>query len=91
MDNVQSNEYYQMLLGISKEVNTETERFREQGTFSGEVGDLVMKVCSDLLQIPLPFIPDQVVATSTLYAAFNAFGPDHYDRTRPATRVQGKH
>ncbi|PFX32945.1 hypothetical protein AWC38_SpisGene2234 [Stylophora pistillata] len=42
VDNVQSNEYYQMLLGISKEeLNTETERFREQGTFSGEVGDLV--------------------------------------------------
>ena len=92
VDNVQSNEYYQMLLGISKEeLNTETERFREQGTFSGEVGDLVMKVCSDLLQIPLPFIPCQVVASSTLYVAFNAFGPDHYDRTRPVTRVQGKH
>ena len=103
VDNVQSNEYYQMLLGISKEeLNTETERFREQGTFSGEVGDLVMKVCSDLLQIPIlvitsmpsysyvPFIPDQVVATSTLYVAFNAFGPGHYDGTRPVKRVQGK-
>lgn len=104
MDNVQSNEYYQMLLGISKEeLNTETERLREQGTFSGEVGDLVMKVCSDLLQIPLlvvtsmssysyvPFIPDQVVVTSTLYVAFNAFGPGHYNGTRPVTQVQGKY
>ena len=104
VDNVQSNEYYQMLLGISKEeLNTETERFREQGTFSGEVGDLVMKVCTDLLQIPIlvvtsmpsysyvPFIPDQVVTTSTLYVAFNAFGPGHYDGTRPVTRVQGKY
>ena len=104
VDNVQSNEYYQMLLGISKEeLNTETERFREQGTFSGEVGDLVMKVCSDLLQIPIlvvtsmpsysyvPFIPDQAVATSTLYVAFNAFGPGHYDGTRQVTRVLGKY
>lgn len=34
VDNVQSNEYYQMLLGISKEeLNTETERFREQGSW----------------------------------------------------------
>ena len=29
--------------------DTETERLREYGSFSGEVGDLVMKVCSDLL------------------------------------------
>ena len=77
VDNVRSNEYYQMLPGISKEeLNTETERFREQGTFSGDVGDLVMKVCSDLLQIPIlvvtsmpsgsyvPFIPDQEVGAN---------------------------
>lgn len=38
VDDVQSNEYYQMLLGISKEeLNTETERFREQGTFQGKL------------------------------------------------------
>ena len=102
VDNVQSNEYYQMLLGISKEdLNTETERFREPGTFSGEVGDLVMKVCSDVLQTPIlvvtsmphcsyvPFIPDELLITSTLYVAYNAFGPGHYDGTQPMTRIQG--
>ena len=104
VNNVQSNEYYQMLLGISvEELNAESERFREQGTFSGEVGDLVMKVCSDILQIPIlvitsmprhsyvPFIPDEMVVTSTLYVAFNAFGPGHYDGTRPMIlQEQGK-
>ena len=104
VNNVQSNEYYQMLLGISvEELNAESERFREQGTFSGEVGDLVMKVCSDILQIPIlvitsmprhsyvPFIPDEMVVTSTLYVAFNAFGPGHYDGTGPTTlQEQGK-
>ena len=78
-----------MLLGISvEELNAETGRFREQETFFGEVGDLVMKVCSDILQIPIlvitsmprhsyvPFIPDKMVVTST-YVAFNAFGPSH--------------
>jgi len=104
VNNVQSSEYYQMLLGISvEELNAESERFREQGTFSGEVGDLVMKVCSDILQIPIlvitsmprhsyvPFIPDEMVVTSTLYVAFNAFGPGHYDGTRPTTlQEQGK-
>lgn len=54
VNKVQSNEYYQMLLGISvEELNAETERFQEQGTFSGEVGDLVMKVCSNILEIPM--------------------------------------
>ena len=98
VNNVQSNECYHMLLGISEEeLKAETERFREQGTFSGEVGDLVMKVCSDILQIPIlvitsmprhsyvPLIPDEMVVTSTLYVAFNAFGPGHYDGTRPTT------
>ena len=90
VNNVQSDEYYQMLLGILvEELNAETERFREQGTFSGEVCDLVMKACSDILQIPILvitsmprhsyvlFIPDEVVVTGTLYVAFNAFGPSH--------------
>ena len=104
VNNVQSNEYYQMLLGISvEELNAESERFREQGTFSGEVGDLVMKVCYDILQIPIlvitsmprhsyvPFIPDEMVVTSTLYVAFNAFGPGHYYGTPPTTlQEQGK-
>ena len=39
----------------------------------------------------VPFIPDEMVATSTLYVAFNAFGPGHYDGTRPTTlQEQGK-
>ena len=61
-----------------------------------------MKVCSDVLQIPILvitsmprcsyvlFIPDEVVVTSTLYVAYNAFGPGHYHGTRKKTRVQGK-
>ena len=38
VNNVQSNEYYQTLLGISvEELNAESERFREQGTFSAKL------------------------------------------------------
>ena len=91
---VQSNEDYQVLLGIDKkEMNYETERFREEGTFCGEMGDLIMKVCSDILHVPIivvtsipgssyvPFIPEQHVMTETLYISFNAYGPGHYDAT----------
>ena len=89
--NVQSNEHYQMLTGIpSDEMNTETERFTEPGTFCGEVGDLIIKVCSDILQVPIivvtsingspyvPFIPDDALITNAIYVAYTAFGPGHY-------------
>lgn len=42
-----------MLTGIPiSDMNAETERFRDQNSFCGDVGDLVIKVCSDLLRIP---------------------------------------
>lgn len=91
---VQSNEIYQMLLGVDeRELNFETERFRDEGTYCGEMGDLVMKVCSDLLQVPiivvtsipgcpyLPFIPEQQATTESLYVSYNNYGPGHYDAT----------
>lgn len=95
VDNVQSSEEYQVLLGIDQlELNYETERFRDEGTFCGEMGDLIMKVCSDILQVPIivitsmpgcpyvPFIPEQQATTETLYVSFNSSGPGHYDATR---------
>lgn len=94
VDNVQSNDYYQMLTGIpSLDLNAETERFREPGTFCGDVGDLVIKVCSDILQVPIivvtsiigspyvPFMPDDAVINKPIYLAYHAFGPGHYDGT----------
>ena len=103
VDNVQSNDHYQMLSGIpSTELNAETERFREPGTFSGDIGDLVIKICSDFLQIPIlvvnsingspyvPFIPDEQVPTKAIYIAFNAYGPGHYDGTQANERYASK-
>ena len=60
VNHVQSNDYYQMLTGIPVlDINAETERFREEGTFCGEVGDLVVKVCSDILQVAIVIITYQ--------------------------------
>lgn len=96
VDAVQSNENYQMLLGVSNsELNDETERFRDSGTFCGEMGDIIIKVCSDILQVPfivitnmpgcpyMPFIPEHQLTTDheMMYISFNAFGPGHYDAT----------
>ena len=103
VDNVQSNDHYQMLSRIpSAELNAETERFREPGTFSGDIGDLVIKVSSDFLRIPIlavtsingspyvPFIPDEPVITKLIYIAINAYGPGHYDGTQANERYASK-
>ena len=100
---VQSNDHYQMLIGIpSADLNVETERFREPGTFCGEVGDLVIKVCSDMLQVPIivvtsingspyvPFIPDDAVLCKAIYIAYKAFGPGHYDATLVTEKMTSK-
>lgn len=83
-----------MLTGIPiSDMNAETERFRDQNSFCGDVGDLVIKVCSDLLRIPIivvtslngtpfvPFIPDDAVTDRAIYIGYTAFGPGHYDGT----------
>lgn len=103
VNSVQSSEHYQLLTGIPlPEMNAETERFRDQGSFCGDVGDLVIKVCSDILQTPIiiitsihgapyvPFIPDDAVTDEVLYLAYNAFGPGHYDGTAKNKPSTGK-
>ena len=59
----------------------------------GDVGDLVIKVCSDILQVPIivvtsivgspyvPFMPDDAVINNPIYLAYQAFGPGHYNGT----------
>ena len=102
VDRVQSNDFYQMLIGTPLlDLNTEMERFREEGTFCGEVGDLVIKVCSDILCVPimlvtniagtpyLPFIPDESVTDQPLFIAFMALGPGHYDATNKVQNEKG--
>lgn len=102
VDHAQSNDFYQMLIGTPLlDLNTETERFREEGNFCGEVGDLGMKVCSDILCMLimvvtniagtpyLPFIPDESVTDHPLFIAFTALGPGHYDATNKVQNEKG--
>lgn len=100
VDNVQSNEHYQMLSGVPLvDMNYETERFREQGSFCGDVGDLVIKVCADILKVSIfivtslngkpyvgPFVPDETFIEQSLYITYTAFGPGHYDCTMSIAR-----
>ncbi|KAK2555144.1 hypothetical protein P5673_023114 [Acropora cervicornis] len=53
MDTVQINEHYLMFSGIPLDNNDETEPIQEQRSFCGEIGDLVIKIHSDILKIPI--------------------------------------
>lgn len=71
----------------------ELSHFEEQGVFSGQIGDMVMSVLADLLQIPIvlltsieglpiiQIIPDIICLHYQLYIAYNQYGPGHYDAT----------
>ena len=57
MDTVQINEHYLMFSGIPLDnINDETEQIQDQRSFCGEIGDLVIKVCLDILKIPISVI-----------------------------------
>lgn len=78
VNHVQSNELYQMVTGVSPDkLNEETELFRERGTFCGNLGDLVVRVCADVLHVPI------VVITSLASFPYTTFLPDtcHGDYT----------
>ena len=75
-------------------LNEETELFRERGAFCGNLGDLVVRVCADVLHVPIvvitslasfpytTFLPDSVMVTTPLYLAYDATACGHYDATR---------
>ena len=95
VNHVQSNELYQMVTGVSPDkLNEETELFRERGTFCGNLGDLVVRVCANVLHVPIvvitslasfpytTFLPDSVLVITPLYLAYDATACGHYDATR---------
>ena len=92
VDNIQSAPDYLGLLGVPPEsAFQETEHFRQAGIFSGNVSDIVVKVCADIVVITsmagsphVPFIPENVRSSSPLFLAFNASRPGHYDGTKEA-------
>ena len=81
---------------LSESASTITERaneFRISGVFDREIGDLTMKVCSNVLRIPIiiitssrstpvvPVVPDQSLSNTPIYIAFHYYGGGHYDAT----------
>ena len=78
----------------SASIMPEIERFKTDGYFASEIGDICAKACSNLLRIPIvlitalpsvpsiPFLPKDFVCTIPMYIAYNHSGPGHYDATK---------
>ena len=94
---------------LSEATSTLTERaneFKIRGVFDREIGDLTMKVCSNVLRIPIiiitssrstpvvPLVPDRSLSNTPIYIAFHYYGAGHYDATNnkcdPGTYVNVK-
>ena len=77
-----------------EEITTKALQFRRQGMFDSAIGDLVMRVCAQLLRLPImvvtslnslpcvPFIPTNPLSSRPIYVAFHYYGAGHYDSTR---------
>lgn len=91
----ESAHFYFQVLGIDiNELINETELFRQGGTFEYQVGDLVVKVCSYILNLAIvvissidgapciPFIPSRLCCQCSIYIAFIHTGPGNYDATK---------
>lgn len=67
--------------------------FRQNGVFDRSLGDLVMKVCAQVLKVPImvvtshenypyvSFLPGSALTNRFIYVAYHYYGAGHYDAT----------
>jgi hypothetical protein len=86
---------YKDWIDIAK-INLEEDlkNFKQDGFFTSDIGDLCIKVCANLLQVPIiivpslpnvkffPFLPTKFTSTTPIYVAYNHSAAGHYDGTR---------
>ncbi|XP_032240268.2 uncharacterized protein LOC5514795 isoform X2 [Nematostella vectensis] len=86
---------YKEWIGIGdKELKGELEKFKADGFFASDIGDLCIKACVNVLQVPVivvtslpnspyyPFLPVKFTTAHPVYVAFNHSSPGHYDGTK---------
>ena len=85
----------QFLCGTSQEIWRKASEFRARGVFDREIGDVVMKICANIIKIPImvvtsnqsipyvPFFPDDLLSSEPIYVAYHFYGAGHYDATDP--------
>ena len=86
----ENNDEYKAWM-TSDNAQEEIEKFRLNGFFASDVGDLCAKVCTNIIKIPIivvtslvsvpcvPFLPQEMINTEPLYIAYNHSGVGHYD------------
>ena len=80
-------------ISATTEVAQKARAFRLHGAFDRDIGDLVMKVCCNILKTSImvvtsnqsmpyfPFSPDDPVSNELIYVAYHCYGASHYDAT----------
>ena len=70
-----------------------------RGVFDRDIGDLVIKVCSSIIKVPVivitsswsvpvvPFTLDELLTIQPIYIAYHYYGAGHYDATN---KISGK-
>ena len=68
--------------------------------FDSDIGDLVIKVCSSIIKVPVivitssrsvpvvPFTPDEPLTNQPIYIAYHYYSAGHYDATN--NKISGK-
>ena len=67
--------------------------------FDSDIGDLVIKVCSSIIKVPVivitssrsvpvPFTPDEPLTNQPIYITYHYYGAGHYDATN--NKISGK-
>ena len=88
-------EYSGFLCETTSTLTDRAQEFKSPGVFDREIGDLTMKVCSNInvLRIPIiiitssrstpvvPLVPDRSLSNTPIYIAFHYYGAGHYDAT----------
>ena len=79
--------------GTAEDVLAKAREFRTKGTFDREIGDVVLRACCNILQIPifvitsnhtipyLSFKCDHSITKEPIFIAFHYYGAGHYDAT----------
>ena len=87
--------------GSVEDVLMKAREFRTKGIFDREIGDVVLRVCCNILQIPilvitsshavpyLSFKCDQSVTNEPIFIAFHYYGAGHYDATEGIVSGKG--
>ena len=81
-------------------LETKALEFKRQGTFDTAIGDVVMRVCAQLLRVPImvvtslnslpcvPFLPSNPLTSKPIFVAYHYYGAGHYDATTPLGKMK---